>query len=91
MSPEIISALISALIGGVVVGMMNHLLTRRKTNAEIRHFELNNEKLALEIKKIRQELQEVKTIILDKVQVGPTKSITLTEDTYRIPGDFKNE
>jgi SPX domain protein involved in polyphosphate accumulation len=91
MSPEIISALISSLVGGIVVGVMNHLLTRRKTNAETKHFELNNEKLALEIKKLQKELQEVKTTILEKMQINPNKSITFTEETYRIPGDFDRE
>ena len=49
---EIITALISSVIGGLLVAIVNHLFTRRKTEAEIDRIKAETKKILAEAEKI---------------------------------------
>jgi hypothetical protein len=49
---SIIPSLVSGVIGGVVVAIVNHLLTRRKTEAEIKKLEAETTKILAETKQM---------------------------------------
>jgi hypothetical protein len=55
MQSEIVVALITSVIGGSLVAIVNHLLTRRKYDAETRKLDAEIEKLKAETEKIRNE------------------------------------
>jgi hypothetical protein len=48
-TPSILTALLSGLVSGIVVALLNYFLTRKKTEAEIRKLEAETEKIRIEI------------------------------------------
>ena len=90
MDSQVVSALISSIIGGIVVAFVNHLLTMRKTNAEIRQIELNNEKTRLEIQQLRTDLQEVHKRLVSTLELG-SKRISMVEETRTLPEGFDDD
>ena len=87
MDSQVVSALITSIIGGIVVALVNYLLTRRKTNAEIRQIELNNEKTRLEIQQLKSELQKVYKRLVDTLELG-SKKISMVEETHTLQEGF---
>jgi hypothetical protein len=59
MSEQIILALISAVIGGLLVAVVNHLFTRRKTEAEAEKFLAEAERMRAETAKVRVETKQL--------------------------------
>jgi hypothetical protein len=59
MSEQIIMALISAVIGGLLVAVVNHLFIRRKTEAEAEKFLAEAEKMRAETAKVRVETKQL--------------------------------
>lgn len=51
-SSTILSTLLSGLLSGIVVALLNYLLTRKKTQAEIKKMEAETEKIRIEISKL---------------------------------------
>lgn len=67
---EMVTALISSIIGGLLVAVVNHLFTRKKTYAEIEKLKAETQKTIAEAEKIRSELIHT----LDKVSYyDPTR------------------
>lgn len=58
MPVEISVALISSIIGGFLVAVVNHLFTRKKTEAETEKIRAEAEKLRAEAEKIRSEISK---------------------------------
>jgi hypothetical protein len=58
MPEQIIIALISALIGGLLVAVVNHLFTRRKTEAEAEKFLAEAERMRAEAEKVKVETKQ---------------------------------
>ncbi len=63
MQTEILTALISSIIGGLLVAVVNHLFTRRKTNAEIEKLKAETQKIMAEGEKIRSEMMHLNTAL----------------------------
>jgi hypothetical protein len=59
MPTEVIGGLISSLVGGLLVAIVNYLFTRRKTNAETEKLRAEAEKLRAESEKIRNETSKL--------------------------------
>lgn len=71
----VISSLVSGVLGGVVVALVNHFLTRRKTEAEIKKLEAEAEKIKAETNNlsatVQYQLSSTKErVIYDSVQFG---------------------
>lgn len=90
MDNQVAAALITAIIGGVVVALVNHLLTMRKTTAEIQQIELNNEKTRLEIQQLRAQFQDVYTRLIDTLELG-NKRINMIEEVHTLPEGFDRD
>jgi hypothetical protein len=58
-SSKIIVALVTALLGGLVVAVFNWLITRKKTAADIELARLSADKLKLELQGINNSIREV--------------------------------
>lgn len=56
MSEEIVAALITSVIGGLLVAIANHLFTRKKSSAEVEKLRAEAEKLRAETEKIKSEI-----------------------------------
>jgi hypothetical protein len=59
LTTSIITAVISGLVGGTGVALLNNLLNKRKTNAEIQKVQAEAEKTSAETEKIKAELRTV--------------------------------
>ncbi len=59
MFPEVIASLISAVVGGFLVAVVNHLFTMKKTDKEAKKFEAEAKKLEAEAEKIRVETAKI--------------------------------
>jgi len=60
---EILVALISSLIGGLLVAIVNQIFTRSKTEAEAEKFRAEAEKTRAEAEKTRVEVEKIRTEI----------------------------
>ncbi len=60
---EILVALISSFIGGLLVAIVNQLFTRSKTKAEAEKFRAEAEKTRAETEKTRAEVEKIRTEI----------------------------
>jgi hypothetical protein len=60
MQLEIVSTLITSVIGGLLVAIVNHLFTRKRTEAETRKLEAEVEKLRIEAEKSKAEIDKLK-------------------------------
>lgn len=56
MEPVVVAALLSGVISGVIVAVLNYFLTKKKTTAEVTKLEVETEKLRLEIQKLGVDL-----------------------------------
>jgi hypothetical protein len=56
MATEIITSIISSIIGGLLVAIVNHVFTRKKTEAETDKLRAETEKIRAEAEKIRTEI-----------------------------------
>jgi hypothetical protein len=63
MPTEVTAALISSIIGGLLVAIVNQLLTKRRTDAEIDKFKAEADKFRAEAEKIRSEIGDLKTTV----------------------------
>jgi hypothetical protein len=64
MQTEIITALISSLIGGLLVAVVNYLLTKNKTQAETAKLKAEAEKIKAEADKIRVEVAKLSNTVV---------------------------
>jgi len=56
-------ALLSSVSGGILVAIINHLLTRDKTNAEIEKIKAETQKFSAEAKKTRSEIAHLSSAL----------------------------
>lgn len=77
MPTEIIASLISSIVGGLLVAILNHLVARRKTTAEIEHLKAEADKSRAETEKLRTETSKLASEIEDL-------STTVGEVDYQI-------
>lgn len=68
---HIATSLISALLGGVMVALVNHLFTKRKMDAEVKKYHAEVDKIVAETKKIETERQN-----LERVSAAMTYQLT---------------
>ncbi len=86
MDSNIESALIIALVGGLLSGLLvavlSHLLTRRKTEAEIRQMEAYTEKTQLQIERMRTDSDDIpmESRVIDRLRLGNNSSMVLREE-----------
>lgn len=59
MSDEIIISLISSILGGLFVTLLNHLFARRKEKAETQKIQAEEEKIRIETEKLRSEIAKL--------------------------------
>ena len=78
----LITALVGGLLSGVLVALLNHLLTRRRNEAEIEQMEATTEKTRLEISQLRSEMDEVRTKVrvIDRLRLDDNSSVVLKEE-----------
>jgi phosphate/sulfate permease len=81
-SSAIITAVIGGLMSGVFVALLNHLLTRRRNEAEIMEMEANTEKTRLEIDQLKSDIDEVRTRVrvIDRLRLDSKSSVVLKEE-----------
>jgi hypothetical protein len=70
MQTEIVVALISSILGGLLVAVANHLFTRRKTEAEIEKLKAETQKTTAETEKIRREWLQLNSVGNDVEHLG---------------------
>lgn len=68
MPVEIAVALVSAVISGFLVAIVNHLFTRKKTEAEAEKMRAEAEKLRAETEKIKSEISKASSETKDAVE-----------------------
>ena len=78
----LIDTLFSGIVSGILVAIVTHYLTRRKSEAEIRALEAGTEKTRLEIDQLRAQVQDVQTRIriIDRLKLDDNHSIVLKEE-----------
>jgi hypothetical protein len=59
MDTQIVTALITSIIGGSLVAIVNHILTRKKTEAEIEKLKAETKKILAEAEKISSDAKHV--------------------------------
>lgn len=84
MDSQVIAAFVSAIIGGLVVSLMNYLFTRKKTNTEIKNLELQNQKIGLEIQQLQNQVTEIRRRLIGVAELG-TKRVLLEEEERVLP------
>jgi len=63
MSIEIITSLISSIIGGLLVAVVNHLFTKKKNDAETEKIKAEAEKIRAEAEKVRVEINKLNSTV----------------------------
>lgn len=71
MTPEILSSLISAIIGGVLVATINALFVRKKTEAETEKLRAETEKIRAETAKLSSDIQKLNTTMDESAYYRP--------------------
>lgn len=66
MLTEVIVSLISSLVGGLLVATVNHLFTRRKTNAETEKLRAETERIRAESERIRNETRKLTSYVANE-------------------------
>jgi hypothetical protein len=69
MSDEVIASLISSLVGGLLVAIVNYLLTRGKTNAEIDKLHAEAEKMRVEAKQMQKNTDEIASYVVKEEMI----------------------
>ena len=84
-SPEIVIAIISSLVGGLFVAIANNLFTRRKTEAEAVKLRAEAEKIKAEAEKVKLESQKL-AVEIEKLNssVGEANYYTLSSANERV-------
>jgi hypothetical protein len=82
----------SALLGGLIVAVANHMFTRRKTDAETRKLEAEAEKTRAETQKILAEMNRLASTVQEvSTKLGRTKEIVIYDGTEADGADFSGE
>jgi hypothetical protein len=87
----IVAALISGVLSGIIVAILNYFLTKKKTEAEVRKFEAETEKVRLEIQQIGLEFTKSAENVAATVnyQLAKTAEQIIYSSKQRQPGhDF---
>jgi len=71
MSSDIVSTLISAIIGGFLVAVANAFFTRKRTQAETEKLRAETEKIRAETAKLATEIQKLNTTIDESAYYRP--------------------
>ncbi len=80
MATEIITALISSVVGGLLVAIVNHLLTRRRTEAEVEKLKAEAEKIRAETEKVRSEIGRLSTTVEEASYLATSTSERIIYD-----------
>ncbi|MFZ5903633.1 MAG: hypothetical protein ACOYZ8_08810 [Chloroflexota bacterium] len=94
MSPEIVVALISSVVGGVLVAITNYVFTRKKTEAEIEKLKAEADKVKIEAEKMRIEMGKLSATVEQASFISSPITIekVLYDGTRGIEGyDFRTE
>ena len=95
---EIITSLISSIIGGLLVAIVNYFFTRNKTQAETEKLKAEADKFRAETEKVRTEIEGFRTTVEEANYLAPaTSEIIIYDSTNGIEGydvdggvEFKN-
>ena len=87
-TPTLISTLGGGLLSGVLILLLTHLLTRRKTDAEIREIDANTQKTMLEVSEMKTQSEDVgvRTRTIDRLKLAHNKTLILKEEERTIRG-----
>lgn len=88
---EILPALISSLIGGVTVALINHLFTKKKTDAETRKLEAEADKIRAEAQKVGIEVQGLSATISYKLNSNAAENLLYDAKSDFDPFDFQGK
>ena len=90
MEKELTTTLISTLGGGLLSGvfilLLTHLITRRKTEAEIRQMDASTMKTMLEVNEMRMQAVDVRTRTIDRMKLDRHKTMIFKEEERTIRG-----
>ena len=90
MEKELTTTLISTLGGGLLSGvfilLLTHLLTRRKTEAEIRQIDASTMKTMMEMNEMRMQAVDVRTRTIDRMKLDRHKTMIFKEEERTIRG-----
>lgn len=75
MTPETISSLISAVIGGVLVALINALFLRKRTQAETEKLRAETEKIRAETAKLSSDIQKLNTTMDESAYYRPFEKV----------------
>ena len=78
--PTIITNILSGLLGGVVVAVINHLFTRRKIAAETDKLKAEADKVSAEAEKIRFETKNMISQMVTIQDIQLSKEIVFNKD-----------
>ena len=84
MSTEIVTALISSIVGGLMVAVLNYLFARKKTEAEIEKLRAEADKIKVEAEKVRTEITNLGNTV-EKARLE-TNERTIYDGTKGISG-----
>jgi len=86
---KVFAPVLSALLGGLVVAVANHLFARRKTTAEIKKLEAETERTRLETQKLLAEIAS--TVQEVSAKLGRTNETMIYDGTAADGADFSGE
>jgi hypothetical protein len=66
----VVTALISGVLGGVIVAVVNHFLTRNKQNAEIEKLRAETEKIRAETSKLNSNVTDLSSAVHEQLTAG---------------------
>lgn len=83
---------VSALLGGVVVAIANHIFTRRKTDAETKKLEAETEKTRVETQRMIAEMARIASTVQEvNTKLGRTTEIVIYDGTTADGADFSGQ
>ena len=86
MPVEVITGLISSIIGGLLVAVVNHFLTRKKTQAEVEKLKAEADKMKMEADKVRIEIEKLNSAVEETSSLLATTAEEIIYDGTEITG-----
>jgi hypothetical protein len=85
---NLIASLLSGVVGGVIVAVVNYYLTKRKTMAEVSKIEAETEKTRAETQKLLSEVEDISATVGYKLNSSGERIIYNSSADFD-PHDFK--
>lgn len=86
MPTEIITSLISSIIGGLLVAVVNHFFTRKKTQAETEKLKAEADKIKAEAEKVRVEIGRLNTTVEEASYLVAATTEQVVYDGTKVTG-----